>query len=82
MLPVIDMCNHSFAANCDLRKEDDGSMVLFTCKPIMSGEQLLLSYGKLDNHTLLLDYGFLVHDNPFDNIAVLFDVDAIKVRVT
>jgi hypothetical protein len=79
MLPVIDMCNHSFEPNCDIRMEDDGSVVLVAQQAIAAGKELFLSYGKLDNHTLLLDYGFMVHDNPHDNISVLFNVDAVKV---
>jgi hypothetical protein len=79
---MIDMCNHRFDPNCDIQTEDDGSVVLIATQSIQSGDELVLSYGKLDNHTLLLDYGFMVYDNPYDNISVLFDVDAVKVLYT
>ena len=61
MLPVIDMCNHhSKDANCDLRRAGDGTMVLYATQAVAPGSELLLNYGSLDNHTLLLDYGFTV----------------------
>ena len=61
MLPVIDMCNHhSKDANCDLRRTGDGTMVLYATQAVAPGNELLLNYGSLDNHTLLLDYGFTV----------------------
>jgi hypothetical protein len=73
------MCNHSFHPNCDLHKEDDGTIVLVALRDLQAGEQLQLSYGPLDNHTLLLDYGFMVHDNPYDNVVLNVDVEAIVV---
>jgi hypothetical protein len=81
MLPVIDMCNHSFSPNCDISKEADGTIKLVAECDIASGQQLLLSYGALDNHTLLLDYGFCVPENPYDNVALNVSIDFILVRV-
>lgn len=56
-------------------------MVLVATKAIPAGSDLLLSYGALDNHTLLLDYGFMDPDNPFDNITLSFDVAQMLVRL-
>lgn len=80
LLPVIDMCNHSFQPNCDIRKEADGAITLFATRDVQAGEQLVLSYGPLDNHTLLLDYGFCVADNPYDNVALNVSAESILVR--
>jgi SET domain len=80
LLPAIDMCNHSFAPNCDISKDAGGAVMLATTRAVAAGEQLLLSYGALDNHTLLLDYGFCVPDNPFDNVALNVSPAALLVR--
>jgi hypothetical protein len=81
LLPLIDICNHSFAPNCDIDKRQAGSIVLYTKQPIKKGSELLLSYGALDNHTLLLDYGFLDADNPYDHMTLSFDVEQLQVRL-
>ncbi|CAK0785800.1 hypothetical protein CVIRNUC_009011 [Coccomyxa viridis] len=73
-LPLIDMCNHSFAPNCQVFPGKEGSVDLVASRNIQASEDLLLSYGNLDNDFLLLDYGFLVPSNPFDAVAVRFDV--------
>lgn len=54
-------------------------MVLVATKAIEAGSDLLLSYGALDNHTLLLDYGFMDPDNPFDNMVLSFDIEQLLV---
>jgi hypothetical protein len=82
MLPLIDLCNHSFAPNCDIDKRQAGSIVLVAKRDVADGEELLLSYGHLDSHTLLLDYGFIVPDNPFDQISLAFDVEKLTVCST
>lgn len=46
---------------------------------IAAGEPLLLSYGKLSNDFLLMDYGFVAPNNPHDRVALRFDVELIKV---
>eukprot|EP00892_Ulva_mutabilis_P009932 jgi/Ulvmu1/7310/UM035_0099.1 len=75
LLPLIDIANHSFTHNnCDIDKRQGGTMVLVSKKAIPAGSDLLLSYGALDNHTLLLDYGFMDPTNPFDNMKLAFDV--------
>jgi histone-lysine N-methyltransferase SETD3 len=46
---------------------------------IAAGEPLLLSYGKLSNDFLLMDYGFVVPRNEYDRVALRFDIDLVKV---
>ena len=82
LLPLIDIANHSFVnKNCDIDKRQGGTMVLVAKKAIPAGSELLLSYGALDNHTLLLDYGFMDPENPFDNMVLAFDVDQLLVSI-
>lgn len=37
------------------------------------GESLVLDYGSLSNDILLLDYGFVIPDNPHDRVELRFD---------
>lgn len=41
---------------------------------------MLLSYGKLSNDFLLMDYGFVVANNEYDRVALRFDIELVKVR--
>lgn len=80
LLPLIDIANHSFSNhNCDIDKRQGGTMVLVSTKAIPAGSDLLLNYGALDNHTLLLDYGFMDPNNPFDHMILAFDIEQLQV---
>ncbi|CAI0387763.1 unnamed protein product [Linum tenue] len=59
MLPLIDMCNHSFNPNARIVQEQGGNDVI--------------NYGCLNNDLFLLDYGFVVPSNPYDCIELRFD---------
>ena len=74
MLPLIDMCNHSFqSANCEVKQGSQGQAVLVANNRIAPGEPLLICYGKtLNNDLLLLDYGFVEHDSAVDTCALRF----------
>ncbi|GIL70677.1 hypothetical protein Vretimale_3773 [Volvox reticuliferus] len=78
MLPLIDMANHSFAPNAEVLPLDSGAVGLFAKTKIAAGEPLLLSYGKLSNDFLFMDYGFIVLDNPYDSVQLRFDVGLLQ----
>lgn len=46
---------------------------------IPSGSSVEVSYGPLDNDTLLLDYGFLVPSNPHDRVGVTIAPELIQM---
>eukprot|EP00238_Polyblepharides_amylifera_P004963 CAMPEP_0196590656 /NCGR_PEP_ID=MMETSP1081-20130531/67159_1 /TAXON_ID=36882 /ORGANISM="Pyramimonas amylifera, Strain CCMP720" /LENGTH=480 /DNA_ID=CAMNT_0041913811 /DNA_START=44 /DNA_END=1486 /DNA_ORIENTATION=- len=73
MLPLIDMCNHSFQQNCDTQPNSLGGINLVANQHIAQGTPLLLNYGALPNDFLLLDYGFVVPSNPHDYVCLRFD---------
>jgi Rubisco LSMT substrate-binding/SET domain len=75
MLPLIDMANHSFDPNAKITGQGgtSGAFQMVSTKEIQAGDPILLSYGNLVNDFLLLDYGFIVPDNPYDTVQLRFD---------
>ena len=80
MLPLIDMCNHSFNPNCKLQPVDNGDLQLIAIQDIPQQQPLQLSYGNLSNDFLLMDYGFVVPSNPFDRVQLSFNLDLLEVQ--
>lgn len=78
MLPLIDMCNHSFNPNAEIVQEqgsEDPKMLVKVVAGmnIKEHDHLTLNYGCLSNDLLLLDYGFVVPSNPYDLIELKYD---------
>ncbi|KAK3222229.1 hypothetical protein Dsin_009254 [Dipteronia sinensis] len=78
MLPLIDMCNHSFKPNAQILqeedKENDKSQIKVVAETdIKQDNPLLLNYGCLSNDFFLLDYGFVIPSNPYDTIELKYD---------
>ncbi|XP_050235025.1 uncharacterized protein LOC126683220 isoform X2 [Mercurialis annua] len=78
MLPLIDMCNHSFNPNARIMQEQDSVNAKMLIKvvaetPIKQADPLLLNYGCLNNDLFLLDYGFVIPSNPYDCIELKYD---------
>ena len=80
MLPLIDMCNHSFTPNCKLQPVGNGDVQLIASQDIPEQQPLQLSYGSLSNDFLLMDYGFVVPGNPCDRVQLSFNLDLLEVR--
>ena len=72
MLPLIDICNHSFEPNVAVKPGKDGAVEVRALQPLSAGTPLLQSYGNLSNDFLLMDYGFVVPGNPHDRAALHF----------
>jgi hypothetical protein len=79
MLPLIDLCNHSFRPNCEVKPSGQGGVQLLSLRQLLPGEPLLINYGSLPNDFLLMDYGFLVEDNPHDTVQLRFDLSLVEV---
>ncbi|KAL3635945.1 hypothetical protein CASFOL_020492 [Castilleja foliolosa] len=78
LLPLIDMCNHSFTPNAEIVQEkeaNDGNMLVkvIAGSQIKQNDPLELNYGCLNNDLFLLDYGFSVPSNPYDCIELKYD---------
>jgi len=39
-------------------------------RPILAGEEILLSYGEKSNTLLMVDYGFAVEENKYDYVRI------------
>ncbi|KAF8068228.1 SETD3 [Scenedesmus sp. PABB004] len=76
LLPLIDMANHSFQPNAEVLPVPGGVALVAKTK-IPAGAPLLLSYGPLSNDFLLMDYGFVVPDNPHDRVALRFEPELV-----
>ncbi|KAK3241469.1 hypothetical protein CYMTET_48767, partial [Cymbomonas tetramitiformis] len=79
MLPLIDMCNHSFDNNCTTIPDGEGGIKLVALADIAADTALLINYGALANDFLLLDYGFIDASNPHDYISLRFDEGLIEM---
>ncbi|KAG5628390.1 hypothetical protein H5410_000107 [Solanum commersonii] len=73
MLPLIDMCNHSFDPNAEIVQEEANSDRNMLVKEIKQNDPLLLNYGCLSSDLFLLDYGFVIPSNPYDCIELKYD---------
>lgn len=78
LLPLIDMCNHSFKANAEIVQEKEASNENMIVKviagtQIKQNDPLELNYGCLNNDLFLLDYGFVIPSNPYDCIELKYD---------
>ncbi|XP_030447985.1 uncharacterized protein LOC115670766 [Syzygium oleosum] len=78
MLPLIDMCNHSFDPNARIvqeQGEEQPEMLVKVVaeKEIGANDPLLLNYGCLNNDLFLLDYGFVIPSNQYDTIELKYD---------
>ncbi|XVE74645.1 hypothetical protein DITRI_Ditri12bG0033900 [Diplodiscus trichospermus] len=73
MLPLIGMCNHSFNPNARILQEQDAGnpkmlIKVVSEREIRQNDPILRNYGCLSNDFFLLDYGFVILSNPYDNI--------------
>ncbi|KAL4574343.1 hypothetical protein LXL04_021172 [Taraxacum kok-saghyz] len=78
MLPLIDMCNHSYNPNAEIVQEhgsrDPNKLVKVVAgMNIKERDHMTLNYGCLNNDLFLLDYGFVVPSNPHDCIELKYD---------
>ena len=79
LLPLVDMCNHSFQPNAQLRAGPGKAVSLVALTALAPGEPVLISYGKLSNGFFLLDYGFTIPGNRHDRIELRFDSALLQV---
>ncbi|RCV08246.1 hypothetical protein SEVIR_1G316400v4 [Setaria viridis] len=78
LLPLIDMCNHSFDPNARIVQEgnvnsSDMSVKVVAETKIEKNAAITLNYGCHPNDFFLLDYGFVIAPNPYDLVELSYD---------
>ncbi|KAF8775920.1 hypothetical protein HU200_004055 [Digitaria exilis] len=78
LLPLIDMCNHSFNPNARIVQEgsvnsSDMSVKVVAEMKIEQNAAITLNYGCHPNDFFLLDYGFVITPNPYDQVELSYD---------
>ncbi|CAH9133360.1 unnamed protein product [Cuscuta epithymum] len=71
MIPFADFLNHDgHSDSCVLNDEEEQLSEVIAGRDYAPGDQVLISYGKFSNATLLLDFGFTVPFNTYDQVEV------------
>uniref|UniRef100_A0A0E0NKL9 SET domain-containing protein n=1 Tax=Oryza rufipogon TaxID=4529 RepID=A0A0E0NKL9_ORYRU len=76
LLPLIDMCNHSFNPNARIVQEgnvDSPDMSVVAETKIDQNAAVTLNYGCYPNDFFLLDYGFVITSNSYDQVELSYD---------
>ncbi|KAF2077964.1 hypothetical protein CYY_000764 [Polysphondylium violaceum] len=72
VVPFADFFNHSCSVDTEASFNDKtGYYQVITKTPFAKDAQVFISYGKHSNFTLLSHYGFVVQDNPFEDISLI-----------
>ncbi|CAK9030027.1 unnamed protein product [Durusdinium trenchii] len=78
LVPGFDMANHDHRLVGTGRTHtilEDGNVALVASVDYEKGEEVRIFYEKADNNRLLLWYGFVVEENPFDAAHIRLPVD-------
>lgn len=84
--PGMDMLNHDAcgAPNCEVdtdQGDGDGVTVIVNAtRKVAAGEELLLSYGPLQNAGLLMTYGFVAEANSYDCVEFVLSFKVPRAR--
>ncbi|XP_037452574.1 uncharacterized protein LOC119323100 isoform X2 [Triticum dicoccoides] len=78
LLPLVDMCNHSFSPNARIVQKGDVESPDMSVKVVAETQidqnaAVTLNYGCYPNDFYLLDYGFVVTSNPYDQVELSYD---------
>jgi hypothetical protein len=72
MLPLMDVLNHKPMADVDWMSSEAG--VAFhvgkDARQLRAGDEVFNNYGNKGNGSLLISYGFSIHNNPFDSYGL------------
>lgn len=80
LLPVFDLLNHN-NQKADVKWDFEDNQYIFKTKQVLEqGSEVFNSYGPKTNEELLLNYGFVLEDNPDDkaNISLRIPEDEVE----
>ncbi|XP_045792602.1 ribulose-1,5 bisphosphate carboxylase/oxygenase large subunit N-methyltransferase, chloroplastic isoform X1 [Trifolium pratense] len=75
LIPFADFLNHDGTSEAIVMSDDNKqcSEVIADCDYV-PGEQVLIRYGKFSNATLMLDFGFTIPYNIYDQVQIQCDI--------
>ncbi|KAK7310289.1 hypothetical protein RJT34_07704 [Clitoria ternatea] len=75
LIPFADFLNHDGVSESIVMSDDDKQCSeVIADRDYAPGEQVLISYGKFSNATLMLDFGFTIPHNIYDQVQIQFDI--------
>lgn len=77
LVPLVDLADHE-PRTCNVEMRTAGDVVeMVATQQVAAGSPLLLNYGPIDNPNLLLSYGFVIPNNPYDKYLVAWDTPLV-----
>ncbi|KAL1295610.1 uncharacterized protein LOC107618672 isoform X3 [Arachis ipaensis] len=74
-IPFADFVNHDGNSEAIVMSDDDKQLSeVISDRDYAPGEQVLIRYGKFSNATLMLDFGFTVPYNIYDQVQIQLDI--------
>jgi hypothetical protein len=71
IVPFADMLNHNPRAKVAWKFDHTANMFrMYSEEPFAANTQVYNNYGPRSNRRLLLDFGFVLQDNPFDFVEI------------
>ncbi|KAK7270113.1 hypothetical protein RIF29_23025 [Crotalaria pallida] len=75
LIPFADFVNHDGVSESIVMSDDDKQCSeVIADRDYATGEQVLIRYGKFSNATLMLDFGFTVPYNIYDQVQIQLDI--------
>ncbi|QHO36398.1 Ribulose-1,5 bisphosphate carboxylase/oxygenase large subunit N-methyltransferase [Arachis hypogaea] len=75
LIPFADFVNHDGNSEAIVMSDDDKQLSeVISDRDYAPGEQVLIRYGKFSNATLMLDFGFTVPYNIYDQVQIQLDI--------
>ncbi|XP_020235361.1 ribosomal lysine N-methyltransferase 4 isoform X2 [Cajanus cajan] len=72
---TLDFLNHDGVSEAIVMSDDDKQCSeIIADRDYAPGEQVLIRYGKFSNATLMLDFGFTIPYNIYDQVQIQFDI--------
>ncbi|KAJ3101421.1 SET domain-containing protein 4 [Phlyctochytrium planicorne] len=82
LAPFLDMLNHtpSVTIKAGITLLNPPTFRITSESATLRGQEAFINYGPHDNATLLAEYGFVVPENPYDNVSLDHQVFSLKFR--
>ncbi|OWB58579.1 hypothetical protein B5S28_g4630 [[Candida] boidinii] len=85
LIPIFDLINHNNDSNIKWENDDLNNTIIFKSndfKNSIINNELFNNYGENSNIDLLLNYGFLIDHNKFDNTFLTLKVDENSIELS